>query len=581
MRTVFKELKPFKIGVIIIVVLTLCGVLADLQLPNLLSNIINQGIVNSDTAMIVRIGLLMILFAVISAVCNTINGFFSSRLSMGLGRNLRRKIFVKVESFSLHEFDQIGTASLITRTTNDITQVQMFMMMFLRVILQAPVMAVGGIFMAVSKNAGLSVIIFASMALLTTLVMLIARKAMPLSKSMQKKLDNVNRVLREKLMGIRVIRAFNTDEHEKERFDGANTDLTQTALKMQRLMTVMMPTVMLIMNATTIAIVAIGSRWVGQGTLLDGDIVAVIQYVMQIMMSLTMFSMIFVMYPRAAASADRINEVMNMEQSVVSPKTPATPSLDKKGYVEFKNVSFSFDNAEEAALQNISFSAKPGETTAVIGSTGSGKSTLINLIPRLYDATEGEVLVDGINVKEYDETVLRNKIGVVPQKAMLFTGTIAENIRYGNENADEAALRRAAEIAQSWDFISEKPKNFEEHIAQGGTNVSGGQKQRLAIARVIVKRPEIYIFDDSFSALDFKTDVQLRKALKPETRDATVIIVAQRVSTIMDANRILVMDEGSIVGEGTHHELLQTCEVYKEIVSSQMSQEEIEKGGNA
>lgn len=581
MRTVFKELKPFKIGVIIIVVLTLCGVLADLQLPNLLSNIINQGIVNSDTAMIVRIGLLMILFAVISAVCNTINGFFSSRLSMGLGRNLRRKIFVKVESFSLHEFDQIGTASLITRTTNDITQVQMFMMMFLRVILQAPVMAVGGIFMAVSKNAGLSVIIFASMALLTTLVMLIARKAMPLSKSMQKKLDNVNRVLREKLMGIRVIRAFNTDEHEKERFDGANTDLTQTALKMQRLMTVMMPTVMLIMNATTIAIVAIGSRWVGQGTLLDGDIVAVIQYVMQIMMSLTMFSMIFVMYPRAAASADRINEVMNMEQSVVSPKTPATPSLDKKGYVEFKNVSFSFDNAEEAALQNISFSAKPGETTAVIGSTGSGKSTLINLIPRLYDATEGEVLVDGINVKEYDETVLRNKIGVVPQKAMLFTGTIAENIRYGDENADEAALRRAAEIAQSWDFISEKPKNFEEHIAQGGTNVSGGQKQRLAIARVIVKRPEIYIFDDSFSALDFKTDVQLRKALKPETRDATVIIVAQRVSTIMDANRILVMDEGSIVGEGTHHELLQTCEVYKEIVSSQMSQEEIEKGGNA
>lgn len=581
MRTVFKELKPFKIGVIIIVVLTLCGVLADLQLPNLLSNIINQGIVTEDTAMIVRIGLMMILFAVISAVCNTINGFFSSRLSMGLGRNLRRKIFVKVESFSLHEFDQIGTASLITRTTNDITQVQMFMMMFLRIILQAPVMAVGGIFMAVSKNAGLSVIIFISMALLTALVALIAGKAMPLSKSMQKKLDNVNRVLREKLMGIRVIRAFNTDEHEKERFDGANTDLTQTALKMQRLMTVMMPTIMLIMNATTIAVVAIGSRWVGQGTLLDGDIVAVIQYVMQIMMSLTMFSMIFVMYPRAAASAERINEVMNMEQSVVSPTSPVTPSADKKGYVEFKNVSFSFDNAEEAALQNISFSAKPGETTAIIGSTGSGKTTLINLIPRLYDATEGEVLVDGVNVKDYNETVLRDKIGVVPQKAMLFTGTIGENIRYGDEQADTDALRRAAEIAQSWEFINEKPKNFEEHIAQGGTNVSGGQKQRLAIARVIVKRPEIYIFDDSFSALDFKTDVQLRKALKPETRNATVIIVAQRVSTIMDANRILVMDEGSIVGEGTHRELLQTCEVYKEIVSSQMSQEEIEKGGNA
>lgn len=580
MRTIFRELKPFKLTVTGIVILTFCGVLADLQLPNLLSNIINKGIVLSDSPYIIRIGITMILFAVLSAVCNMLNGFLSSRMSTGLGRNLRRKLFVKVESFSLHEFDQIGTASLITRTTNDITQVQTFMMMFMRVVLQAPIMAVGGIFMAVSKNAGLSAIIFAAMLVLVTVVLIIANKALPISKSMQKKLDNVNRVLREKLTGIRVIRAFNTDEHEKKRFDAANSDLTNTALKMQRLMTSMMPAIMLIMNFTTITIVAIGSRWVGQGTLLDGDVVAVIQYVMQIMMSLTMLSMIFVMLPRASASADRINEVLQTELSIKNPEAPA-PVSDKKGYIEFRDVSFSFDNAEEAALSHISFAAKPGETTAIIGSTGSGKSTLLNLIPRLYDATEGCVLIDGIDVRAYDQTVLRDKIGYVPQKAVLFTGTIAENIRYGDEKATREDLERAAKIAQSLDFIEEKPHKMEEHIAQGGTNVSGGQKQRLAIARAIAKRPEIYLFDDSFSALDFKTDSQLRAALKPETREATVIIVAQRVSTIMDANRILVLDEGSIAGEGTHCELLQTCDVYKEIVSSQLSPEEIAKGGNA
>ncbi|WP_312641934.1 ABC transporter ATP-binding protein [Hydrogenoanaerobacterium sp.] len=580
MRTVFKELKSFKIAVLGVVILTFCGVLADLQLPNLLSNIINKGIVTGDNPYIIRIGLMMIAFAVLSAICNLINGFLSSRISTGLGRNLRRKVFVKVESFSLHEFDQIGTASLITRTTNDITQVQTFMMMFMRIVLQAPVMAIGGIFMAVSKNAGLSAIIFASILVLVTVVVVVASKAMPLSKSMQKKLDTINRVLREKLTGIRVIRAFNTDEHEHKRFDAANIDLTATAMKMQRIMTAMMPAVMLIMNATTIAIVAIGAKWVGQGTLLDGDVVAVIQYVMQIMMSLTMLSMIFVMLPRASASADRINEVLNMELSIQNPEQPAQDS-GKKGYVEFKDVSFSFDHAEEAALSHITFSAKPGETTAIIGSTGSGKTTLVNLIPRLYDATEGQVLVDGIDVREYDQTVLRDKIGYVPQKAVLFTGSIAENIRYGDENATSDDLKKAAEIAQAWDFISEKPHKLDEHIAQGGTNVSGGQKQRLAIARAIAKRPEIYIFDDSFSALDFKTDAQLRKSLKPETKEATVIIVAQRVSTIMDADRILVLDEGSIAGEGTHRELLKTCDVYKEIVSSQLSAEEIEKGGNA
>ncbi|WP_343253463.1 ABC transporter ATP-binding protein [Ligaoa zhengdingensis] len=580
MRTILKEMKPFGWTVLGIVIFTFCSVLADLQLPNLLSNIINKGIVEENTAYIVEIGLLMIAFALFSAICNMFNGFLSSRMSTGIGRNLRRKVFIKVESFSLHEFDQFGTASLITRTTNDINQVQQFMMMFMRVVLQAPIMAVGGIIMAVSKNAGLSAIIFASMAVLITVVFLIARRAMPLSQTMQKKLDNVNRVMREKLTGIRVIRAFNTDEHEKKRFDAANIDLTKTTLKMQRMMTLLMPTVMLVMNATTIAIVAVGSRWVAAGSLLDGDVVAVIQYVMQIMMSLTMLSMIFVMMPRATASAERINEVLSTELSITEPETPVEIG-QSRGYVEFRDVSFSFDNAEEAALSHISFSAKPGETTAIIGSTGSGKTTLVNLIPRLYDATEGQVLVDGVDVREYDTKTLRDKIGYVPQKAVLFSGTIADNIRYGDETAGDEDLKRAAQLAQAWDFIEEKPKQLGEHIAQGGTNVSGGQKQRLSIARALAKRPEIYIFDDSFSALDFKTDAQLRKALKPVTKDATVIIVAQRVSTIMDSDRILVLDEGRVAGEGTHQQLLENCEVYQEIVSSQFSEEELTKGGKA
>lgn len=578
MGTILKELGAFKATVISIIVLTFCGVLADLQLPNLLSNIINIGIVNSDSAYVVRVGLYMVLFAVLSAVAHMINGFLSSKMSSGLGRNLRRKLFVKTESFSLHEFDRFGTASLITRTTNDITQVQGFTMMFMRVALQAPVMAIGGVIMAVSKNAGLSFVILGSVTVLAFVVTIVARKALPISTSMQKKLDNVNCVLREKLTGIRVIRAFNTDEYEKKRFDAANTDLTKTALKMQHLMTTMMPMVMFVMNLTTIFIVAIGSHWVGQGTLLDGDIVAVIQYAMQIMMSLTMLSMILVMLPRATASADRINEVLKTDLSIQNPASPAKEST-KKGYVEFCDVSFSFNNAEEAALSHISFKAGPGETTAIIGSTGSGKTTLLNLIPRLYDATEGKVLVDGIDVKAYNQTALRDKIGYIPQKAVLFTGTIADNIRYGDENATQEELTKAASIAQSLNFIMEKPEKMDTHIAQGGTNVSGGQKQRLAIARAIVKKPEIYLFDDSFSALDFKTDAALRAALKPETKEATVIIVAQRVSTIMDANRILVLDEGAVVGEGTHRELLESCEVYKEIVSSQLSVEEIAKGG--
>lgn len=574
MRTMFRELKPFKFSVVCIFILTVVAVLADLQLPDLLSNLINIGIVEQNKQYIINIGLIMAGAALLSAACNIGIGYFSSRMACGLGRNLRRKLFVKVESFSLHEFDQIGTSSLITRTTNDITQVQNFMMMFMRIVLQAPLMAAGGIIMAVGKNAGLSFIILIAMAVMFGLVMLIANKAMPLSQSMQKKMDRVNQVFREQLTGIRVIRAFNTADYERGRFDTANIDLTKTSMMMQRIMTLLMPAIMLVMNATTIAIVAVGSQWVAGGTLLDGDVVAVIQYVMQIMLSLMMISMIFVMMPRATASSDRIREVLEAKLSITSPSAPATDS-GKHGYVEFRDVSFSFDNAEEAALSHISFSAKPGETTAIIGSTGSGKSTLVNLIPRLYDATEGAVLVDGIDVREYDQTVLRDKIGYVPQKAVLFAGSIAENIRYGDEHADDEQVRAAAGIAQALDFIDAKPAGIAEHIAQGGTNVSGGQKQRLSIARAVVKKPEIYIFDDSFSALDFKTDAQLRRALKPTTQNATVLIVAQRVSTIRDANRILVLDEGSIVGEGTHKKLLQSCEVYREIVSSQLSPDEL------
>lgn len=574
MRKMFQELSRFRLQVVGVVLTVLCTVWANLSLPNYLSDIINVGIAQRDTQLIWRSGGIMLAFALLAMASNVLTGLFSARISMGLGRNVRSKVFAKVQHFSQAEFDRFSTASLITRTNNDITQVQNFLVMFLRVMLMAPVMCLGGITMAYQKSPSMSSVLLVSIPAMVLLVALIARQAIPLSKVMQKKIDRINLVMREKLTGIRVIRAFGTEQHERERFQEANGQLMDNSLKMQRIMAVMGPALTLVLNFTIVGLLWMGGSRVPSGEVLTGDIIAVIQYVMQIMMSVTMLSMIFVMYPRASASAERVNEILDAEpaiQDIAQPKdNPA-----QRGYLSFRNVSFSFAGADEPALKNISFEARPGETTAIIGSTGSGKTALVSLIPRFYDVQQGEILVDGVNVKEYDHQVLRRKIGYVPQKALLFRGDIAENIRFGDADASDERVAQAAGIAQATGFIEAKPEGFHAPIAQGGQNVSGGQRQRLAIARAVVRRPEIYVFDDSFSALDFKTDAALRKALNEETREATVIIVAQRVSTIMEADRIIVLDDGEMVGLGTHQELLENCETYREIVHSQLSEEEM------
>ncbi len=575
MKRIIGFLRPFLWPMLFVLALTFGSAFADLNMPNYLSKIIDQGIANGDIPYIIKTGAIMLLFALMGIICSLASGFFSARVSAGFGRNLRGAVFAKVESFSMGEFDQFSTSTLITRTTNDIMQMQNFVMILLRIVLLAPIMCVGGIVMALNKSPELSKIIFIAMPIVLVLIYLISRFVMPLSKSMQKKLDRVNLVMREKLTGIRVIRAFNTEDFERKRFDDANLDLTDTTIKMQRTMVLLMPALMLVLNLTAVVLVWQGALQVSYGNIMVGDIIAITQYLMQIMMALTMFSMIFIMYPRAAASADRINEIMNTDPQIKDTENPVTPG-SRKGVLEFRDVSFSYADADEPAISHVSFTAQPGQTTAIIGSTGSGKSALVNLIPRFYDPQEGEILIDGIPVKEYRIADLRKKIGYVPQKVTLFSGTIAENICFGNEDSTEERMIQAAKIAQAYDFIMEKERQFHAPVAQGGSNFSGGQKQRLAIARAIMRKPEIYIFDDSFSALDFKTDATLRKALAEETADATMIIVAQRVSTIMYADRILVLDEGQVVGQGTHAELLQNCEIYREIVESQLSAEEME-----
>lgn len=577
MIKLFRFLKPYRFPVILIVILTFLQSLSQLYLPTLMSDIVDTGIVNGDTHYIIKIGGLMLLVAVGGTLCTIWAGLLSAKAATGLGKILRDQVFSHVESFSLHEFDELGTASLITRTTNDITQIQMLMTMLLRFFISAPIMAIGGIIMAFSKDATLSLVIVVAIPILAAAISLIARRSVPLFKAMQVKLDQVNRVLREGLTGIRVIRAFNRIEHEKRRFNDANRDLTGTAIIANRIMASLMPMMMLVLNLTTVAIIWFGGIRIDHGDMQVGDLMAFLQYVMQIMFSMIMVSMMFVMIPRASASATRINEVLDTVPEIKDPAQFAQVKRTEhhRGYVEFKNVTFSYPGAEQPALSNITFSVKPGEVTAIIGGTGSGKSTLISLIPRFYDINSGSILVDGVDIREMTQEGLRAKIGLVPQKAVLFTGTIAANIRYGKEDATDDEIRRAAEIAQATGFISSMNDGFAALIAQGGTNISGGQKQRLAIARALVRKPEIYIFDDSFSALDFKTDAKLRAALKQETGDSTVLIVAQRVSTVMDADRIIVLDNGKIAGMGNHKELLHSCGEYREIVSSQLSEEEI------
>lgn len=573
MLKLYRFLKPYMVMVIGVVFFVVLQTLGDLYLPTLMSDIINNGVMQGDTNKILHIGGLMLLVAGAGALCSIIASFMSAKSAIGLGTILRSKVFRRVESYSLNEFNKIGTATLITRTTNDINQIQMVTVLIMRMMISAPIMAVGGIFMALKKDKPLTLVLAVAIPVLAAVVAFIASRMMPLFKLVQVKIDRINLVLREKLTGIRVIRAFNTVEREKKRFDKANVDLTNNYIKVNRIMAFMMPSIMLIMNFTSLAVLWFGSIRISESSMDLGALAAFTQYAMQIMMSMLMLSMMFIMVPRAQAAAVRINEVLDTVPEI----TDAEETKDYftgKGYIEFKDVTFSYQEAEEPALKNISFSAKPGEVTAIIGSTGSGKSTLVNLIPRFYDVDSGSILVDGVDVREMSQEDLHSKIGLVPQKAILFSGTIADNIKFGNKIASEEEIKHAAEIAQATEFISNMDGGFDYQIAQGGTNVSGGQKQRLSIARAIVRKPEIYIFDDSFSALDFKTDAKLRAELKKETKESTVIIVAQRVGTVIDADRIIVLDEGRMVGMGTHKELLDTCDVYREIVSSQLSEEE-------
>jgi ATP-binding cassette subfamily B multidrug efflux pump len=533
-------------------------------------------IANIQTTYILTTGLWMLLIALAGGAATVMVSFFAARISSAVARDLRRDVFRKVESFSNHEFDQYSTASLITRTTNDVTQVQMLVMMGIRMLCYAPIMAVGGIIMAIRKSVSMSWIIALACIVLVGIIAVIFSIAIPKFKIMQQLIDRLNLVSRENLNGLMVIRAFGTQKFEEDRFDKSNKDLTNNSLFVNRIMVFMMPAMMLIMNAVTLLIVWVGAHQIANSTMQVGDMMAFMQYAMQIIMSFLIISIMFIMVPRAAVSGGRIAEVLSVEPSIEDKKTKTEFVKAKTGYVEFKDVSFRYNGADEDALEHITFTAKPGQTTAFIGSTGSGKSTLINLIPRFYDVTAGQVLVNGVDVKDVTQHELRDQIGYVPQKGILFSGTIASNLRYGDKNASDEEIRTAATVAQAIGFIDEKAEGFESEIAQAGTNVSGGQKQRLSIARALVKKPPIYIFDDSFSALDFKTDAVLRRALKEHTGDSTVLIVAQRVSTIMGAEQIIVLDEGKIMGIGTHEELLRACPTYNEIASSQLSKEELE-----
>ena len=589
MKRLLKNLKPFLLIIVLTLALILLQSLSELALPSLMADIVDYGVATGDTDFIWKTGGTMLVIALAGVACSIGSSYLSARISTGFGKELRAQVFSHVTTLPVTEFEEFGTASLITRTTNDISQIQMVVLMLLRIVASAPLMFIGGIVMAVSRDRHLSMLLLAVLPVLAVLAIVLSKKVMPLFKKIQEKLDRLNLVLREGLTGVRVIRAFNKTEYETKRFDEANKDLTQTMLRVNRTMAALMPVINLTINFVIIAIIWFGSHRIDAGYMEVGGLMAFIQYAMSILMSLIMVAMIFVFLPRAAVSADRINEILDtrIEKDTVLDAYPVLaahtvvhqagePCDDRlRGIVKFENVYFSYSDAERPTLSDITFAARPGEMTAILGGTGSGKSTLVSLIPRFHDVDSGGVLLDGVDIRDIPLARLRERIGFVPQQAVLFSGTIAENIRYGKPDATDEEVRRAAEIAQALNFIERLPKGFDSYVAQGGVNFSGGQKQRLCIARAIVRRPDIYIFDDSFSALDFKTDARLRAALKKEVKDATMIVVAQRVNTILDADLILVMDEGRIVCSGSHKELIKTCPVYREIVLSQLSEEEI------
>ena len=574
MIKLLRFMKPYRWTVALVLVLAFAQAMANLYLPKLMADIIDNGIVKGDNAYIWRIGGIMLLITLGGVICAVFGSFFAARVAVGYGKIIRAKLFTRVEQFSLHEFDTVSTASLITRTTNDTTQVQQVWVIILGIMVTAPMMIIGGLILAVSQDTGLSWVLVVIMPILVGAIVLLMSRAIPLFRIMQVKLDKLNLVLDEGLTGVRVIRAFDRMKYEERRFDEANLDVTDVAIRVNRLIAWLMPMMMFVLNVSGVAIVWFGAMRINNGQMQVGSLIAFLQYAMQILFGLLMVSMMFVMLPRAAASADRINEVLAIEPEI-SDAEQVKHANAERGYVEFQDVTFSYPGAEVPALNNISFSAKPGEVTAIIGGTGSGKSTLVSLIPRFYDIDSGHVLVDGVDIRDLAQQDLRTKIGFVPQRAVLFSGTITENIRYGKEDASDEEVRHAADVAQASEFIADMRDGFSSTVEQGGANVSGGQKQRLSIARALVRRPEVYIFDDSFSALDFKTDAKLRAALKRETLDATVLIVAQRVSTVMDADQIIVLDEGRMVGIGTHRNLMRSSEVYREIVTSQLSMDEI------
>ena len=571
---IYRNLKPFALLIVGAVVLTFLQVMANLELPTLMSNIVDNGIIKGDIPYIWREGGYMLLIAGAGGLCAIGASFLASRSAMGLGKSLRSKVFSHVEEFSMHEFNKFGASTLLTRTTNDIVQIQTATVLMIVMTGNAVFTSIGGAFLAYAQDRQLSTILFVVLPIVAIVIFIITKLVVPLFSVVQVEIDKITRVVRENLTGIHVIRAFNRVDHEKARFQKANADVTNTHIRVNRIMAVLMPSMMLLLNLVTVAVIWFGSKRIDMGNLEIGPMLAFMQYALQIMIALLMFTMLFIVLPRSAAASDRVMAVLETKPEIVDPvDVRVIPAAE--GRVQFEDVSFSYEGGEEAALSHISFEAESGETTAIIGSTGSGKSTVVNLIPRFYDVTEGRVLVDDVDVRKYPQQELRSRIGFVPQRAVLFTGTIAENIRYGKPDATDEEVRHAAEVAQAAEFIETMPEGYDTLLSEGGLNLSGGQKQRLAIARALVRHPEIYVFDDSFSALDFKTDAKLRMALKGETAHSTVIIVAQRVGTIMDADRIVVLDEGRIAGIGTHKELMETCDVYREIVYSQLSEEEL------
>src|SRR6266540_1993216 len=569
-------LRPYAWPIFAVIALLLVQAIGNLYLPTLNGDIINEGVAKGDNDYIIRTGGFMLLVTLVLGVASILAVYWGAKTAMGFGRDVRSAIFRKVESFSQVEVNHFGPASLITRNTNDVQQVQTIVFMALTLIISAPILIVGGIIMAIRQDVPLSGLLVVVLPIMVAFIAIVMYRAIPLFRAVQAKLDRINQVMRETLAGVRVIRAFVRTDHEERRFDDANTDLFATSLRVNRLFAVTIPVMTAILNLSTVAVMWFGAMRVNSGEMPIGNLTAFLQYLMQILFAVLMAVFMFIFVPRAAVSAGRIAEVLDMEPTVRDPERPAgLPSAARTGaQLEFRNVEFRYPGAEQPVLRDISFVARPGETTAIVGSTGSGKSTLVNLIPRFYDVTGGQLLVDGVDVRDLDREDLWHRIGFIPQKAFLFSGTVASNLRFGDQDATDDELWHALEIAQGRDFVSEMDGALEAPITQGGTNVSGGQRQRLAIARALVKRAGIVIFDDSFSALDFSTDARLRAALQRELGWATVIIVAQRVGTIMNADRILVMDAGRIVGMGTHSELLATNETYREIVYSQLSEAE-------